>query len=189
MRVTGGRLRGKPIAAPKGRLIRPTADRVRESLFNILAHGRLATTHGATLEGARVLDAFAGTGALGLEALSRGAAHVTFIDNAPSAQRLLAHNIAHCRAEESSELLLADATDPPRADRPADIAFLDPPYGAGLLIPALAGLQRLGWFHQRSLIVAELGANEAFECPGFLDQLDARRIGAARIVLLSHASL
>ena len=189
MRITAGRLRGTAIAVPRGGAVRPTADRARQSLFNIMIHGRAAGALGVKLDGARVLDAFAGTGALGLEALSRGAAHVTFIDNAPSAQRLLARNIAHCRAEESSELLLADATDPPRADRPADIAFLDPPYGAGLLIPALAGLQRLGWFHQRSLIVAELGANEAFECPGFLDQLDARRIGAARIVLLSHASL
>ena len=184
MRVTGGRLRGKPIAAPKGRLIRPTADRVRESLFDILAHGRMATTHGATLEGARVLDAFAGTGALGLEALSRGAAHVTFIDNAPAAQEILAQNIAQCRVGDASELLRADAADPPPARQRADIAFLDPPYGAGLLIPALDGLRRLGWFAERALIVAELGANEDIVWPEFTEQLDIRRYGAARIVFL-----
>ncbi len=184
MRVTGGRLRGKPVAAPKGRSIRPTADRVRESLFNILAHGRVATAHGAALEGARVLDAFAGTGALGLEALSRGAAHVTFIDNAPAAQRILAQNIALCGVEDASELLRADAANPPPARQPADIAFLDPPYGAGLLVPALDGLRRLGWFHERSLIVAELGAREKIVWPEFAEELDARRYGAARIVFL-----
>ncbi len=186
MRITAGRLRGTAIAAPKGDVIRPTADRTRQSLFNILAHGRVAA--GVDLEGARVLDAFAGTGALGLEAFSRGATHVTFIDNAWIAQQFLARNIAHCKAEDACDVLGADATNPPpAAGGPADIAFLDPPYGAGLLVPALAALARLGWIGERSLIVAEIGATEMFECPDFLAQLDARRHGAARIVFLSLA--
>jgi 16S rRNA (guanine966-N2)-methyltransferase len=187
MRITAGRLRGKAIAVPAGGAIRPTADRARESLFNILMHGRVAAVLGVTVAGARVLDAFAGTGALGLEAFSRGAAHVTFIDNARIAERILARNIAHCKAGDTSELLRADATNPPPADRPADIAFLDPPYGAGLLTPALVALERLGWFHENSLIVAEMGADENFERPEFLEELDARRYGAARIVFLSIA--
>jgi 16S rRNA (guanine966-N2)-methyltransferase len=184
MRVTGGRLRGKPIAAPKGAAIRPTADRTRQSLFNILAHGQVATIHGATQEGARVLDAFAGTGALGLEALSRGAAQVTFIDNAPGARRILAQNIAQCGVEDASVVLRADATNPPPARQPADIAFLDPPYGAGLLVPALNGLRQQGWFAEPALIVAELGADEEIDWPEFAEQLDSRRYGAARIVFL-----
>lgn len=184
MRITGGRLRGTLIAAPGGHAVRPTADRVRESLFNILAHGRVSVD----LDGARILDAFSGTGALGLEAFSRGAAHVTFIDNARIAQQFLARNIAHCKAGDACDVLGADATNPPpAAGEPADIAFLDPPYGAGLLVPALAALARLGWIGERSLIVAEIGAAETFECPGFLAQLDARRHGAARIVFLSLA--
>jgi len=185
MRITAGRLRGKAIAVPEGRAIRPTADRARESLFNILAHGRVAMAHGVVLDGARVLDAFAGTGALGLEALSRGAAHVTFIDNARIAERILERNIAHCGVEESSTLLRADAANPPPAVQPADIAFLDPPYGAGLLGPALTALESLGWFHEKSLIVVEMGVDETFERPGFLDEVDARRYGAARIVFLA----
>jgi 16S rRNA (guanine966-N2)-methyltransferase len=185
MRITAGRLRGKAIAVPAGDTIRPTADRARESLFNILMHGRVAAAQGVAVDGARVLDAFAGTGALGLEALSRGAAHVTFIDNARIAQRILARNIAHCQAGESSALLRADATDPPPADRPADIAFLDPPYGAALLTPALVALARRGWFGEKTLIVAELGADEIFERPEFLCEVDARRYGAARFVFLA----
>ncbi len=180
MRITGGRLRGVAIAAPQGKAIRPTADRVRESLFNILAHGRVSVD----LDGARVLDAFAGTGALGLEAFSRGAAHVTFIDNARIATRILERNIAHCKAGDASALLRADATKPPPADRAADIAFLDPPYGADLLIPALDGLRQMGWLDDGSLTVAEMAADEELAWPEYFEELDVRRYGAARIVFL-----
>lgn len=184
MRLVGGRLRGRLLAAPPGTAVRPTADRARESLFNILENGRAARAVGLRLPGALVLDAFAGTGALGLEALSRGAARVTFIDNARIARRALEENIAACRAGDSVEVLDADAANPPAARAPVDLALLDPPYGAGLPVPALVALNDHGWFHDATLIVVEYGAGETFTPPDFLEALDDRRYGAARFVLL-----
>ncbi|MEX2616939.1 MAG: 16S rRNA (guanine(966)-N(2))-methyltransferase RsmD [Alphaproteobacteria bacterium] len=184
MRLVGGRLRGKLLTAPPGKAVRPTADRARESLFNILENGRAARVTGLRLPGAHVLDAFAGTGALGLEALSRGAAHVAFIENARVARRALEENISACRAGDSVEILDADATSPPPARAPVDLALLDPPYGAALPVPALVALNDRGWFHDGTLIVVEYGAGESFTPPDFLEPLDERRYGAARFMLL-----
>lgn len=189
MRIVGGRLRGKQLIVPAGPAVRPTADRAREALFNILEHGRAAAQLEFALRGARVLDAFAGTGAMGLEALSRGAAHVTFIENGHVARRALEQNIAACKAGADTELLNADATNPPPAAGPVDLALLDPPYGADLLVPALKALERRGWFHGKTLIVAECGAREGFAPPPFLRELDKRRYGAARFALLCRGGL
>lgn len=186
MRLVGGKLRGKLLVVPEGSAVRPTADRVREGLFNILEHGRAAKSVGLSLRGARVLDAFAGTGALGLEAFSRGAKHVTFIDNTRIARRALEENIAACRAQNASDIRDADATNPPPARHPVDLVFLDPPYGAELLVPALEALERRGWFHDDTLIVAECGAGETLTPPEFLLERDNRRYGAARFILLSR---
>lgn len=184
MRLVGGRLRGKLLAAPPGKAVRPTADRARESLFNILENGRAARVVGLHLPGARVLDAFAGTGAMGLEALSRGAVHVTFIDNARIARRALEENIAACKAGNSVAILDSDATNPPPARAPVDLALLDPPYGAELLDPALVALNDRGWFHDKTLIVVECSAKETFTPPAYLEALNDRRYGAAKFVLL-----
>lgn len=184
MRLVGGRLRGKLLAAPPGKAVRPTADRARESLFNILENGRAARAVGLHLPGARVLDAFAGTGAMGLEALSRGAVHVTFIENARIARRALEENVAACKAGDCVATLDADATNPPPARAPVDLALLDPPYGADLPVPALVALNGRGWFHDNTLIVVEYGAGDTLTPLDFLETLDERRYGAARFVLL-----
>ncbi len=189
MRLVGGRLRGKVLAAPPGKAVRPTADRARESLFNILENGRAARATGLLLPGSRVLDAFAGTGALGLEALSRGAEHVTFIDNSRIARRVLEQNIAACKAGDSVDIIDSDATRPPPAHAAVDLAMLDPPYGAELLGAALDAMNSHGWFHDRTLIVVECSAKEPFIPPGFLETLDERRYGAARFVLLRRLRL
>lgn len=180
MRIVAGKHRGRPLAAPLGPDIRPTSDRAREGLFNILEHGRIAVE----LEEARILDAFAGTGALGLEALSRGAAHATFIENARVARQTLAENIASFDETVRTTVLNADATNPPPTNRPVDIAFLDPPYKAGLLEPALVALERRGWLGETTLIVAEQSSADTFTPPDFLEEADRRKYGAAQVLFL-----
>lgn len=180
MRIVSGKHRGRPFTAPPGPGIRPTSDRAREGLFNILEHGRIAVE----LDEARILDAFAGTGALGLEALSRGAAHATFIENAGVARQTLAENIASLDETARTTILNVDATNPPPADRPVDIAFLDPPFKAGLLEPALIALERCGWLSEKTLIVAELSSAETFTPPGFLEESGRRKYGAAQVLFL-----
>ena len=180
MRIVAGKHRGRPLTAPPGPDIRPTSDRAREGLFNILEHGRIAID----LDDARVLDAFAGTGALGLEALSRGARHAIFIENARVARRTVAENIAACGEADRTTIVDADATNPPPVDRAVDVVFLDPPYGTGLTVPALTALDRRGWFHEDTMIVVEMGANEAITPPDFLEEADRRTYGAAQILFL-----
>lgn len=180
MRIVAGKHRGRPLIAPPGPHIRPTSDRAREGLFNILEYGRSSIG----LDDTRVLDAFAGTGALGLEALSRGARHATFIENARATQLTIAKNITACGEVNRTTIIDADATNPPPTDRPVDIAFVDPPYAACLIEPALIALNRLGWFHNETLVVAEMGANETVTLPNFLEEVDRRKYGAARILFL-----
>lgn len=184
MRIVAGKHRGRPLAAPPGRDIRPTADRAREGLFNVLEQGRNAID----LESVNVLDAFAGTGALGLEALSRGARHASFIENGRIARRTLAANIAALGERDRTTVLDADATNPPPVRRPVDVVFLDPPYGSGLLGPALIALDRRGWLHEDTMIVAETAAGEGFDLPEFLEELDRRKYGAAQILFLNRAA-
>ncbi len=180
MRITGGSLRGRPIAAPPGRALRPSTGRVREAVFDLLVH---ATSEAIPpLAGARVLDAFAGTGAFGLEALSRGAAHAVFIDRDPGWAR---RNVIALGQGARARLIAADARRPPPAVAPVDFAFLDPPYGTGLAAPALAALIAAGWIGPASLAVVETGARELPVWPGGLREIRARRYGAVRIALLA----
>lgn len=188
MRIVAGKYRGRPIAAPPGADIRPTSDRARESLFNILEHGRIAADLGVDIDGARVLDAFAGTGALGLEALSRGARHVTFIENARAARKILIENLTSCDQQENATIIDRDAKTPPPTKHPVDIAFLDPPYRAGFLEPTLIALNKRGWFSDTTLILAELGSGETFTAPDFLEEHDRRKYGAAQIVFLTRGT-
>lgn len=154
MRIIGGRSRGLKLAEvgagdPAAHL-RPTSDRVREAIFNLLVNGG----YGAPLQGARVLDLFAGTGALGLEALSRGAAHATFVENGKVGLALLARNIALMRAEAQTTVLRRDLRapgDPPGAGY--DVVFLDPPYGKGLGEAAVQAVR--GWLVPQALVVWE----------------------------------
>src|SRR5205085_9079060 len=128
LKIVGGRHRGRSIAAPEGTTTRPTANRARESLFNILMHAGWGTDGTSPLIGARALDAFAGSGALGIEALSRGAAHATFLDNDATAIRLIGENLRKIGEAANARVIRADATRPPTAREGCALAFLDPPY-------------------------------------------------------------
>lgn len=182
MRIVAGAWRGCRLAAPPGETTRPTSDRARQALFDVLTHAPFAGR--AAVQEARVLDAFAGTGALGLEALSRGAAEATFIERDQAALAALRANIAACRAAGRARVLPADALSPPRAGAPASLVFLDPPYGKGLVPQALAALAGAGWISPGALVVAELGAAEPFEPVVGFSGLDDRRWGKARVIFL-----
>jgi 16S rRNA (guanine966-N2)-methyltransferase len=175
MRIVAGAWRGRALSAPPGEATRPTADRLRQALFDMLAHAPWAGR--AALDDAVVLDAFAGTGALGLEALSRGAASASFLERDRAALACLRANIAACRAEDRCAVLAADATRPPRG-RPCSLVFLDPPYGRELVPAALAALDAAGWLAPGALIVAETGRDEA---PPVADALAERVQGAGRV--------
>jgi 16S rRNA (guanine966-N2)-methyltransferase len=183
MRIVGGRHRGRRLVAPKGETVRPTSDRAREALFNILSHGEFAA-EGVPIINAAVLDAFAGTGALGLEALSRGASSATFIERDPAALAILRKNIAALAEGARVKILPGDATHPPRATAPCDIVFVDPPYRSGLAAPAVAGLAAAGWLAPDALVVVEIAAREDLEPPAGLALEGERVYGAARLVFL-----
>ncbi len=186
MRIIAGAHRGLALAAvgkgDAGAHLRPTADRVRESLFNALVGGR----YGDPIEEARVLDLFAGTGALGLEALSRGASHVTFVDDGRVAGKLIRENVAKLRAEACTTHLRCDATRLPATDTPASLVFLDPPYGKGLGAQALASAIAGGWIAPGAVIVWEESAPQPAP-EGFIP-LDTRRYGDTHVTLLERDS-
>ncbi|WP_376087510.1 16S rRNA (guanine(966)-N(2))-methyltransferase RsmD [Roseomonas sp. CCTCC AB2023176] len=182
MRIVAGAFRGRAIVAPGGAVTRPTADRVRQALFDSLMHAPWAGR--AAVEGASVLDVFAGTGALGLEALSRGAARAVFVENARDALAALRANVASLRVADRTRILPADATRPPRADTPCDLLFLDPPYGQDLGPRTLGALRDAGWIAPDAIACLEIGRDEA--PPALLDwtTLADRTHGAARILVL-----
>jgi len=183
MRIVAGRFKGRALAAvgkgdPAAHL-RPTTDRTRESLFNMLSGGRF----GDPITGARVLDLFAGTGALGLEALSRGAAHVTFVDDGRKSNALLKENIQICDARAETKMIRRDARKLTVNTGPAcDLIFLDPPYGKGLGEKAIATALEGGWIAKGALVVWEESA--AITVPEALSYLDERRYGDTTITLL-----
>lgn len=180
MRIIAGQYRGLRLAAlgkgDAGAHLRPTSDRVRESLFSMLDGGRF----GAPIEGAAVLDLFAGTGALGLEALSRGAASATFVDNGRVAHGLVGDNIARCRAQNTT-LIRRDARRL-GAGNPHGLIFLDPPYGKGLGEQALDAALAGGWIAPGALVVWEESGD--ITAPKPLTPLETRRFGATNITLL-----
>src|SRR5215813_13092689 len=178
MRIVGGRLGGRTLAAPKSQNIRPTSDRLRESLFNILAH-----RYGDPVTGARVLDLFAGTGALGLEAMSRGAAFALFIDDGAEARALIRQNVEALGLGGVSRIFRRDATRLGAAHpvEPFSLAFLDPPYGQGLAAAALASARAGGWFTLTALIVVEEAADAGFKPPESFRECERRRYDDAEL--------
>ena len=194
MRIVGGEWRGRPIDAPPepggrggrptGRArpapssLRPTTDRARETLFNVLAHDP-----DAPLRGAVVLDAFAGTGALGIEALSRGAAHATFIERDASARRLIAASLARLGGEARATILAVDAAAPGPAPRAHDLALLDPPYGEGLGERALAALAARGWIGDDARVVIEEEAGADIAWPDGFGPMREMRVSGTRFHL------
>ncbi len=185
MRIVGGRHKGRGLVAPPGRGTRPTADRARETLFNILAHAAFTDF---SLNDALVLDAFAGSGAVGLEALSRGAKKAFFFESEAGALAVLRKNIVALGEESRTEFRRVDVLRPPQALAPCDLIFLDPPYGKGLLDKSLPILLAKGWIGETSLIVAELAEKDEFSPPIGFVLLAERQSGAARFLFLGRAS-
>lgn len=193
LRIIGGRHRGRRLETEPGSRVRPTADRVREAVFNKLMHG-LISEGGAALTEVRVADVFAGTGAMGLEALSRGAAHVTFIDLTGRSLRLIERNAKLLEEQDHVSLLLRDGADPgsppdlgpTESEASYGLVFLDAPYRSGLTEPALAALAREGWIAPGAIAVAERAAKEDFQTPGGFALIDERRYGAAKVAFLRY---
>ena len=184
MRVVGGRLRSRPIAGPKDEGLRPTADRLREALFNILAHA-----YGDPVAGARVLDLFAGTGALGIEAISRGAAYALFVDEGVEARALLRQNTETLGLGGVTRIFRRDATrlGPAHPLEPFSLAFLDPPYGKSLAEKALTSARDGGWLKPHALVVVEEAADAGFAAPQGFEELERRTYDDTEFTFLRAA--
>ena len=172
MRVVGGKLRSRPIAGPKSDAVRPTSDRLREALFNILTH-----SYGDPVTGARVLDLFAGTGALGIEAISRGADYALFVDEGVEARALLRDNVESLGLGGVTRIFRRDASKlgPAHPLDPFSLIFLDPPYGKGLAEKSLISARDGGWLMPEALLVVEEAADAGFNTPEGFIELERRR--------------
>ena len=182
MRIVAGRFRGRAMATPEHEGLRPTSDRVRESVFNILAHG----VENFELTGARVIDLFAGTGALGLEAISRGAAYCLFVEENADARALIRQNVEGFGLTGETRIFRRDATDlgPASNTEPYTLAFLDPPYGKGLGEKALIGLADGKWMAPGAICVLEERAGTAATLPSAFYELDKRTYGDTEVRFL-----
>jgi 16S rRNA (guanine966-N2)-methyltransferase len=183
MRVVGGRLRGRMLSAPTSQAIRPTSERLRETIFDILA-----SRYAEMLEGARVVDLFAGSGALGIEAISRGADFALFVDSGAEARALLRANVEALALGGVTRIWRADATKLGRAPAgpPFDLAFLDPPYGQGLASPALAALVSGGWLRPDAVAIVEESAEAEVAAPEGLTLADTRTYGDTQLAFLTR---
>jgi len=172
MRIVGGKLRSRPIAGPKSDAVRPTSDRLREALFNILTH-----SYGDPVTGARVLDLFAGTGALGIEAISRGADYALFVDEGVEARALLRDNVESLGLGGVTRIFRRDASrlGPAHPLDPFSLIFLDPPYGKGLAEKSLISARDGGWLMPEALLVVEEAADAGFNTPEGFVELERRR--------------
>ena len=184
MRVVGGRLRGRTLAAPKSLAIRPTADRLREALFNILVHA-----YGDPVAGARVLDLFAGSGAVGIEALSRGGAFALFVDHAAEARALLRENVTALGLGGVSRIFRRDAAKLGAAEHiePFSLVFLDPPYGQGLAEKALASARAGGWLVPEAMAVVEEATKAQFAMPTGFIELERRVYDDTGLIFLRRS--
>ena len=186
MRIIAGHFKGRRLHGPKGSEIRPTSDNMREAIFNVLTHG--LTAWRGTLAGASIVDVFAGTGSLGLEALSRNAAHATFIDNAPASLAITKKNVTTLGIWPNVTILKFNATrlaPPPLAARaPCTLAFLDAPYNKELTQPALTSLKLNGWLAHDALVVIETAVNEILTLGSDYIFLEERTYGVAKVTFL-----
>lgn len=180
MRIVGGEFRGRPLETPRTDAIRPTTDRTREALFNVLVHA-----HGERLQGARVLDLFAGTGAFGLEALSRGASHCVFIEESAEGRGLIRTNVENLGLQGRTKIFRRDATKLGEVGTmmPFDILFADPPYGNGLAERAVESAIAGGWLKPGAMVIVEEAASSPFRVPAGLSLLDRRDYGGTTVTL------
>jgi len=184
MRITAGRFRGRNLVPPKDMNVRPTSDKVRQAVFNILEHKDFGFPF--RLEGARAIDLFAGTGALGLEALSRGARYCLFVDDAAESRALIRQNVEALGLTGASKIWRRDAAQLGALDTlsPFDLAFLDPPYRKDLIAPTLAGLRDGRWLVAPALVIAEMAEDEFCPSTDGYEVMDDRVYGDTRVVLL-----
>jgi 16S rRNA (guanine966-N2)-methyltransferase len=188
MRITGGIYGGRRLVAPDDNRVRPTSDRIRQAIFNMLRHNDFGI--GFALEGAAVLDLFAGTGALGIEALSHGARWCLLVDDSAESRAIQRQNVEALNLTGATRIWRRDATDlgplGPSAGGPFDLVFLDPPYRKEMIPKALASVKDGGWLKEKALIVAETDTNEALDAPGYA-LLDERDYGETRVRFLTLA--
>lgn len=182
MRIIGGKYKGRRLQSPLSSHIRPTSDRLRESLFNMIMHGPYPD-----INGARVLDMFAGTGAFGLEALSRGAAHVTFLDKDPCSIKIIRQNVSMLNVAELTTIECSDATRSPTNTGCYEIIFLDPPYDKNLIAPALEVLQLHSLINEDSLVIVECSNNEDIVLNGFLEIFSEKIFKINRVYFLKKS--
>lgn len=188
MRIVGGTFKGRALKSPSSQTVRPTSDRARQALFNILEHNSGLFIDGQSLEGANVIDLFAGTGALGLEALSRGAAYALFVDSSVEGRGLIRENMLTMGVAVRARLFKRDATkigDRGKMDA-FTLAFLDPPYGKGLGDEALKALDDGGWLAPGALVVLEESAKAEVSLPAAFSVLDEREMGEACMRFLRY---
>ena len=178
-RIVAGIHRGRRLNMPKGKDVRPTTDRMRERLFSMLMHSRYPD-----IIDARVADLYAGTGALGLEALSRGAAHTTFVEKARSSVDIVNSNIALLKLEKETKVISGSARTLPKAVAPFDFIFMDPPYRQGHVTPTLESILDSNWLAEDGVIICELATDDDSVFPDALDVIDERTQGQQRIVFL-----
>jgi len=185
VRIVGGRFRGRALAVPKDARVRPTSDKVRQAVFNILAHRDFG---GFALDGAKAIDLFAGTGAMGLEAISRGASYCLFVEDSADSRALIRANVEALSLTGVTKIWRRDATAlgtmSAGAGGPFDIAFLDPPYRQGLIAPALASLRAGGWLVPGALAVAETADGEDIPYTDGFEVLDSRGHGETKIAVM-----
>ena len=184
MRITAGRFKGRTLVPPKDMNVRPTSDKVRQAVFNILEHKDFGFDF--RREGARAIDLFAGTGALGLEALSRGARYCLFVDDSAESRALIRQNVEALGLTGASKIWRRDAASLGPLDTlaPFDLAFLDPPYRKDLIVPCLMGLRDGGWLVSPALVVAEMAEEEIYPPTDGFEILDDRIYGDTRVVIL-----
>lgn len=178
MRIIGGTYRGKKLITPPNASIRPTSDRMRETLFNMLEHGT-----GPGIRGSHILDLFAGSGALGIEALSRNAEHVTFVDNDHSSMKLVKKNTALIGNPDNASYISLDGTKI-TSSTPYDIILIDPPYNKGLIALSLQNILNRSLLAEDGVIVIEYASNEEFEIPAQFTELKKKKIGEATFSIL-----
>jgi 16S rRNA (guanine966-N2)-methyltransferase len=186
VRITGGRFGGRTLAGPKDLSVRPTSDKVRQAVFNILAHHDFG--QGFAMESARVIDLFAGTGAMGIEAVSRGAQYCLFVDESAESRALLRTNVEALQLTGITKIWRRDATRlgpmSPGAGGPFELAFLDPPYRKDLLAPSLTSLAAENWLAPNAIVVAECADEESLPAPEGFRKLDERVYGDTRVIFL-----
>jgi len=184
MRVTAGKFGGRALVAPDDARVRPTSDKVRQAIFNILSHNDFGV--GFKLEGARVIDLYAGTGAMGIEALSRGARYCLFIDDEAESRALIRANVEAFGLTGVTKIWRRDATDlgERSMDRPFNLAFLDPPYWKNLIAPTLASLRGGDWLAPNAIVIAEMAEDETLVAADGFIILDNRLYGDTRVIIL-----